>query len=190
MLEEALAFEPGWKLAAKLRDKDISSVELTELFLSRIERIDSQVNSYLTVTSELALSQARDADAAIAKDGLRSPLHGLPLSIKDLVVTEGIRTTRGSVAFRDWVPDADDIVAERVRASGAVFLGKTNTPEFGHRGSTENLLGEPCRNPWNVSRTPGGLRRFWAVRVPCTPPGGVSIDGDPQIRRPKTLADE
>jgi aspartyl-tRNA(Asn)/glutamyl-tRNA(Gln) amidotransferase subunit A len=185
MLDEALAFEPGWQLAAKLKAKEVSSVELTELFLARIERIDPQINSYLTVTAELALSQARDADAAIAKDGPRGPLHGLPLSLKDLVITKGVRTTRGSVAFRDWVPDADDIVAERVRASGAVWLGKTNTPEMGHRGSTENLLGEPCRNPWDVTRTAGGSSGGAAAALAAgLCPVATGSDGGGSIRIP------
>ena len=87
---------------------------------------------------------------------LLGPLHGVPISIKDLELTKGVRTTSGCLVFKDRMPDEDSIVVERVKESGAIILGKTNTPEFGHRGTTENLLGDACRNPWNTERTPGG----------------------------------
>ena len=116
-----LHFLPAWRLGELLDAKQVSSRELAELFLTRIDALNPQLNAYLTVTADLARQQADDADAAIAKAARRGPLHGVPLSIKDLTITASIRTTRGSRVFADWVPDADDIVAERVRASGAVF---------------------------------------------------------------------
>ena len=155
-IDQDLAFAPATELRDLIADKQITSVELTELYLSRIERLDGQLNSYLTLTPESALAQAKRADEATAMGESLGPLHGVPISIKDLEMTRGVRTTSGSLVFRDRIPDEDSIVVERVLNAGAVMLGKTNTPEFGHRGTTENLLGPPCRNPWNTDCTPGG----------------------------------
>ena len=155
-IDQDLAFTPATELRDLIADKQITSVELTELYLSRIERLDGQLNSYLTLTPEIALAQAKRADEATAMGVSLGPLHGVPISIKDLEMTRGVRTTSGSLVFADRTPDEDSVVVERVLNAGAVMLGKTNTPEFGHRGTTENLLGPPCRNPWNTDYTPGG----------------------------------
>ena len=154
--DDNLAFAPAHELAGLLADRQVSSVELTELYLSRIERLDGQLNSYLTPTPEIALEQARRADAAAANGESLGALHGLPVSIKDLQMTKGVKTTGGSLAFKDRVPDADAACVEKVLGAGAVMLGKTNTPEFGLLGACENRLGEPGRNPWNPERTSGG----------------------------------
>ena len=151
-----LAFAPAHELAEMIADRRISSVELTELYLSRIERLDGQLNSYLTPTPEIALDQARKADEATARGESLGALHGLPISIKDLQMTAGVRTTGGSLAFKDRVPDANATCVQKVLDAGAVMLGKTNTPEFGLLGANENRLGESCRNPWNTERTSGG----------------------------------
>ena len=151
-----LAFTSTTELRALIAAGEVSPVEATELYLSRIDRLDSRLNSYLTVTADEAIDSARRAEAAVARGDALGPLHGVPISIKDLELTRGIRTTGGSLAFADRVPDEDSIVVERVRAAGAVILGKTNTPEFGLLGHTQNLLGDHCRNPWNTDRTTGG----------------------------------
>ena len=151
-----LAFTSTTELRALIASAEVSPVEVTELYLRRIERLDSQLNSYLTVTADHALDSARQAEEAVARGDDLGPLHGVPISIKDLELTKGLRTTGGSLAFQDRVPDEDSAVVERVRAAGAVFLGKTNTPEFGLLGHTQNLLGDHCRNPWNTERTSGG----------------------------------
>ncbi len=155
-IDHDLAFAPATELRDLIADGQISSVELTELYLSRIESLDGRLNSYLTLTSEIALAQAKRADEATARGESLGPLHGVPISIKDLEMTRGVRTTSGSLAFADRVPDENSVVVERVLDAGAVMLGKTNTPELGHRGTTENRLGPPCRNPWNTGYTPGG----------------------------------
>ena len=155
-IDQSLAFAPATQLHNLIATKQITSVELTELYLSRIERLDGQLNAYLTLTPEIALAQAKRADDATARGESLGPLHGVPISIKDLEMTKGVRTTSGSLVFADRMPDEDSVVVERVLNTGAVMLGKTNTPEFGHRGTTENLLGPPCRNPWNTDCTPGG----------------------------------
>ena len=151
-----LAFMPTTELRALIAAGEVSPVEATELYLSRIDRLDSRLNSYLTVTADEAIDSARRAEEAVARGDALGPLHGVPISIKDLELTRGIRTTGGSLAFADRVPDEDSVVVERVRAAGAVILGKTNTPEFGLLGHTQNLLGDHCRNPWNTERTTGG----------------------------------
>ena len=155
-IDENLAFTPASELAALIAGKQASPVELTALYFERIERLDGQLNAYLTLCRDEAMQAAKDAENAVMRGDALGPLHGVPISIKDLELTKGIRTTSGSLPFKDRIPDEDSIVVERVKAAGAIILGKTNTPEFGHRGTTENLLGEPCRNPWNTERTPGG----------------------------------
>ena len=155
-IDENLAFAPASELRALIGDKQVSPVELTALYYDRIDRLDSQLNAYLTLCRDEAMQAARDAEDAVIRGDALGALHGIPISIKDLEMSKGIRSTSGSLPFKDRIPDEDSIVVERVKAAGAIILGKTNTPEFGHRGTTENLLGEPCRNPWNTARTPGG----------------------------------
>ena len=155
-MDEKLAFAPASELRDLIASKQVSPVEVTELYFDRIERLDSQLNSYVTLTRDEAIQTARAAEDAVVRGEALGPLHGLPISIKDLEMTKGIRTTGGSLAFKERVPDEDSIVVERVRKAGAVILGKTNTPEFGLLGETRNRLGDHCRNPWNTERTAGG----------------------------------
>src|SRR5712692_141443 len=156
MSDTDLAFMPTHELRARIASKQVSPVEVTQVYLRRIEARNPQLNTYLTVTADLALKMAREAEQAVLDGKLLGPLHGVPISIKDLEVTKGIRSTIGSLIFKDTVPEMDSIVVERVRQAGAVILGKTNTPEFGLLGTTENRLGDACRNPWNRERTSGG----------------------------------
>lgn len=151
-----LSYMPATELAQAIRARQVSSVEVTQHFYERIERLDSRLNSYLALCPEQALADARAADDAVARGWALGPLHGIPISIKDLEMSKGIPTTMGSALFRDRIPEIDSVVVERVKAAGAVVLGKTNTPEFGQSGTTENKVSEPCRNPWNTARTPGG----------------------------------
>ena len=154
-MDENLAFAPAYEQAALIASKQVSPVELAAMYFERIERLDSRLNAYLTLTRDEAMAAARAAEDAVMRGGELAPLHGVPISIKDLQMTKGVRTTMGSLAYKDQVPDADSAVVERVRASGAVMLGKTNTPEFGLLGANENRLGEECRNPWDAARTSG-----------------------------------
>ncbi len=184
-----LAFMSAIELSAAIRAQEVSSVEATENFFERIGRLDSQLNSYLTLCQEQALNDARAADEAVQRGGQLGPLHGVPISIKDLEVTKGVRTTMGSAVFRDTVPDIDSIVVERVKAAGAIILGKTNTPEFGQSGTTENKVGDPCRNPWNTERTPGGSSGGAAAALAaglCTVATGS--DGGGSIRIPASFS--
>ena len=188
MPDDALAFASAYEVRRLLDSRQVSSMELTELFLRRIENLDPKLNAYLTVTADLAMDQARIADEATARGESLGALHGIPISIKDLESTKGVRTTFGSLPFKDYVPDRDSVVVERIKAAGAVILGKTNTPEHGFRGTTENRLGEPCRNPWSPERTSGGSSGGAAVAVVsglCTLATGS--DGGGSIRMPASF---
>ncbi len=154
--DQDLAFTPAYELRERIAKKGLSPVELTELYLRRIEAMNPTLNAFLTVTADEAMEAAREAEAAVTQGDPLGPLHGIPTSIKDLVPTKGIRTTRGSLTLKDWVPEEDDPVMDRIRGAGGIILGKTNTPEFGLSGTTQNRLGDDCRNPWNPERVAGG----------------------------------
>jgi Asp-tRNA(Asn)/Glu-tRNA(Gln) amidotransferase A subunit family amidase len=151
-----LCYTPATKLAAAIRAKKISPVEVTEAVLARIERLNPTLNAYCTVTAELARTTARAAEAAVMRGDVLGLLHGVPYSLKDLTPTRGIRTTFGSKIFEHHIPTEDAILVERLRAAGGVLLGKTNTPEFGCKGFTDNKIFGTTYNPWNLELTPGG----------------------------------
>ena len=188
MNDKDLAFTPAWQLRELLDAKKVSPVELTELCLRRIEELNPVLNAFLTVTGDSALSQARAAEQKLVQgegDGL---LFGIPICVKDLEITRGIRSTMGSLAFQDTVPDQDSAVVERVRSAGAIILGKTNTPEFGLSGTTENRLGEACRNPWDPDRTSGGSSGGSAAALAAgLCPMVTASDGGGSIRIPASF---
>ena len=155
-MDSDLAFAPATDIQRMIANREISSAELTEFFFQRIDELNPQLNAYLALCPDQAMADARAADEAVRNGDPLGPLHGVPISVKDLELTKGVTTTMGSAVFRDRVPDIDSIVVERVKAAGAILLGKTNTPEFGQSGTTENLVSEACRNPWNTDYTPGG----------------------------------
>jgi aspartyl-tRNA(Asn)/glutamyl-tRNA(Gln) amidotransferase subunit A len=150
-----LCFLSALELRDLYRNREVSPVEVTEAALARIDRVNSQLNAFVTVTAEMALDQARRAEQAYAR-GEAPPLAGIPVSIKDLTATEGVRTARGSLLYQDWVPDFDAPVVERLKAAGAVILGKTNTPELGWKGDSGNRVFGPTHNPWKRGQTAGG----------------------------------
>ncbi len=139
-----------------LKSRQISPVELTEAHLSRIEQIDRQVNSYITVTAEQALQEARAAEETLMQGIYRGPLHGIPLALKDVYATAGVRTTAGSHFLRDYVPTADCAVVERLKAAGAISLGKLNMHEWAMSVTNLNPHYGDCMNPWDASRIAGG----------------------------------
>ncbi len=144
------------ELAALIRTKQVSPVEVTAHFLERIARYDNELNAFITTVPEMAMAQAHRAEAAVIAGDPLGPLHGVPIGVKDLDATKGIRTTYGSILHGDHVPERDDIAVERIRASGAIIVGKTNTPDFGWKGTTESTAAGACANPWDTSRTSGG----------------------------------
>jgi aspartyl-tRNA(Asn)/glutamyl-tRNA(Gln) amidotransferase subunit A len=176
---------PATELAARIRRREVSPVEVVEAILARMERLDGLLGAFCTPTPELALEMARAAEAAVVRGERLGPLHGVPVSIKDMTWTKGIRTTRGSRLYADFIPPEEPPVVERLRAAGAVILGKTNTPEFGWKGATENLLFPPTRNPWNTERTPGGSSGGAGAAVAAgLGPLATGTDGAGSIRIP------
>lgn len=143
------------QLAPLLQQRKLSPVELTEAFLAHIAQLNPKLNAYITVTAELARAQARAAEAEIRKR-YRGPLHGIPIALKDNIYTKGIRTTAGSKVLADFVPEEDATVFARLRAAGAILLGKTNMHEFAYGVTTENPFYGAARNPWDTARIPGG----------------------------------
>ena len=144
------------KLASLLRERKLSPVELAQAMLDRIEKQNPALNAYLTPLPETALEQAREAERAIAAGQYRGPLDGIPVSVKDLYYTRGVRTTAGSPIFADFVPDHDATVVARLRDAGAVLLGKTHLHELAYGITTTNPHFGPARNPWSRTQIPGG----------------------------------
>lgn len=172
-------------LAAHYRARELSPVEATTAILARIEGLNGHLRAFLTVTAEHALAAARDSEARLLRGEPLSLLDGVPYSLKDLELTAGIRTTFGSKFFEQHVPTADGVVAERLKASGAVLLGKTNTPHIGYKELSDNLLGPPCRNPWNGERTSGGSSAGAATAVAAgLGPLAHGTDGAGSVRIP------
>jgi amidase len=161
---EDICFAPAGKLARLLRARKLSATEVMRAFIARVERVNPQVNAIVTFLPEQALKEAQALDR---KKGPRPPLAGLPIAYKDLVATKGIRTTLGSLVYKDHVPKADALLVERLKAAGAITLGKTNTPEFGAGSNTFNKVFGQTRNPYDLSRTPGGSSGGAAAAVAC-----------------------
>ena len=176
-----LAFLSAVAQAQLVRDGEVSSVELVELYLERIGRLDPELNAFVTVRPEEAIADARAADATPSE----APFHGVPIAIKDLTATAGIRTTYSSRAFADYVPDFDASVVRRLREAGFVIIGKTNTPEFGTTAFTESELNGETRNQWNPERTPGGSSGGAAAALAAgLVPVAHGSDGGGSIRIP------
>ncbi|MCC6312909.1 MAG: amidase [Thermomicrobiales bacterium] len=150
-----VAWLSATELRARYAARELSPVEVTEALLTRIERINPSLNAIVTVTPDLALKQARAAERAY-RDGEAGLLAGVPITIKDLTPTRGIRTSMGSLLDPDWIPDEDAPFVEDVYAAGAVLLGKTNTPELGWKGDSGNRVFGPTHNPWRHGKTAGG----------------------------------
>jgi amidase len=154
-------------LVGKLRRKEVSAREVMTAHLTRIERVNPKVNAIVTLVGERALADAVRADELATRGGPLGVLHGLPIAHKDLVDTAGIRTTRGSLFYRDHVPTRDALIVTRIRAAGAITCGKTNTPELGAGSQTFNSVFGATRNPYDVTRTCGGSSGGAAVALAC-----------------------
>jgi amidase len=155
-MDDNLCFTPAVELARMLRSGELSARELLDAYLYRIHQVNPGLNAIVTLAEEQAKRQAAAADEAAARGAWLGPLHGLPIAVKDLADTAGIRTTYGSPLFADHVPDADAPHVALLRAAGAVIIGKTNTPEFGAGSQTFNPVFGVTRNPRNPQLTPGG----------------------------------
>jgi len=182
--DELCAF-PATELARKIRNKEISPVEVTDAALERMARLEGELHAFSEITADLARDQARKVADAVSRGDDLGPLAGVPIAVKDLIATAGIPTRCGSPAYRDFVPDEDDVVVERVKAAGAVILGKTNVPEFGYSGAGHNPIAETTRNQWNPAMTPGGSSSGSGVAVAAgMAPLALGSDGGGSVRIP------
>jgi aspartyl-tRNA(Asn)/glutamyl-tRNA(Gln) amidotransferase subunit A len=187
-----LAFASIQQIATLFRKRKLSPLELTKLILARIERLNPQLNAYLTVTTDLALAQAKKAERELSSPRKsrrdRGPLHGIPISLKDNIYTEGIRTTAGSKILNDFIPQLDARVVTQLKESGAVLLGKTNMHEFAYGVTSNNPHFGPVRNPWDPTRAAGGSSGGSAAAVAaglCY--GSIGTDTGGSIRIPASL---
>src|SRR5215813_985879 len=162
-----LCFLTAVELADRIRRRDVSVTEVVRAHLTQIERVNPTMNAIVTLTAERALDDAKAKDAALARGAATGALFGLPIAHKDLVPTKGIRTTFGSPIYRDNIPSEDALIIERLRAAGAVTLGKTNTPEFGAGSQTFNDVFGRTLNPYDESKTCGGSSGGAAVALAC-----------------------
>jgi Asp-tRNA(Asn)/Glu-tRNA(Gln) amidotransferase A subunit family amidase len=179
---------PATELAQMIRAKAVSPTELLDAVLDRIDHVEPIVNAFITITDDLARAEAAQATKRAQRGELISAMDGIPYSIKDLENTAGIRTTMGSMFFADNVPDTDSVVAGRLRASGGVLLGKTNTPHFGYKDMCDNLVAETTLNPWDTTRTAGGSSGGAAAAVAAgLGPLAQGSDGAGSIRIPAAL---
>ncbi len=168
-----------------IRRQEITAVDLTETFIDRITRVNPKINAYCTPTFDLAREQAKQADQRVKRREKLPPLNGVPTSVKDLMETKGIRTTYGSKIYEHNVPDVTDAAVQRLLDAGIVLLGKTNTPEFGYAGVTENKVFGTTRNPWKLDRTSGGSSGGAAAACAAgLSPLAIGSDGGGSIRHP------
>ena len=172
-------------LAVAIAKKKVSPVEVVDATFARIDTL-KQLNAYVTLDADRARQTAKAAERAVMRRGAKlGPLHGVPFSVKDLVITKDVRTTFGSPIYRDNVPTEDAPSVERMKAAGAIMLGKTNTPTLGWVGVTDNLLFGPTRNPWSLGHTPGGSSGGAGAAVAAgLGPLAIGTDGGGSIRKP------
>jgi aspartyl-tRNA(Asn)/glutamyl-tRNA(Gln) amidotransferase subunit A len=184
-MTDDLAYTSAAVLAGMIAQRAVSPVEMVDLVLARIEKTQPTINAFITVCAEEARAAAKQAETAVMRGDELAPLHGVPFAVKDLVNTKGVRTTFGSFALADNVPAADSVSVARLKAAGAILVGKTTTPEFGHKCFTEAPLFGRTANPWDLSRTSGGSSGGAAAAVAAgLAPIGIGTDGGGSSRIP------
>src|SRR2546426_6626204 len=173
------------ELAGAIAKKKVSPLEVVDAVLARIDKL-STLNAYVTLDADGARKAAKAAERALTRRSARlGPLHGVPFSVKDLVLTKGVRTTFGTPIYRDNVPTTDAPIVERLKAAGGIMIGKTNTPTLGWVGITDNLLFGATRNPWSLGHTPGGSSGGAGAAVAAgLAPLALGTDGGGSIRKP------
>jgi Asp-tRNA(Asn)/Glu-tRNA(Gln) amidotransferase A subunit family amidase len=185
MASSELCWIPALDLAGLIRARKVSPVEVIDAVLARIDEVNTAINAFSSVTADEAREAAAVAEVSVMMGEELGPLHGVPVSIKDLVFTRRVTTAAGSRLFAAHVPDEDAVCVERLKAAGAVLIGKTTTPEFGHKAVTESPLHGITRNPWNRELTPGGSSGGAAAAVASgMGPLAVGTDAGGSIRIP------
>lgn len=183
-----VCFLPATEMAAAIRRRALSPVEVVDALLDRIERVNPKLNAFTVVLADEARAAARRAEQGAARGQIAGPLHGVPFTIKDLTFTRGVKTTRGSKAFADFVPEESALLVDRLLGAGGIFLAKTTTPELGNKGITESPLLGTTTNPWNTACTAGGSSGGAAAAVAAgLGPLGHGSDGAGSIRIPASL---
>ena len=186
--EDELCFLSAVELGAAYRARSLAPSEVIEAVLRQIERVNPRINAFVTVVAEAARTSAREADRRFAQGRVAGTLDGVPVGIKDLSPTAGIRTTHGSRVHEWDVPMEDAPIVDRLKRGGAIVLGKTNTPEFGWKSPTDNPLFGPTRNPWNLERTAAGSSGGSAAAGACgMGPVATGGDGGGSIRQPASF---
>lgn len=174
-------------IARGIASGELTPTDLVEAALARMDSTNPALHAFCTPTPDIALERAREVEEQL-RDGVAGPLAGVPYAVKDLICTKGIRTTSGSFAYADFVPDTDDVSVERLNGAGAISLGKTNASEFGFSAAGQNPVFPETRNPWDVSRTPGGSSAGTASAVAAgVVPFALGSDGGGSIRIPAAL---
>ena len=172
-------------LSARLAAREISSGEAVSAALGRLERLAGKLNAFITVLGEQARAEANKADDEIARGWYRGPLHGVPVTIKDMFETAGTRTTGGSKILKDWIPDSDSALVTRLHQAGAIIIAKTNLDEFGHGGTSTLSYFGPVHNPWNLERIAGGSSGGSAAAVAAgIGPISYGTETGSSVRRP------
>jgi Asp-tRNA(Asn)/Glu-tRNA(Gln) amidotransferase A subunit family amidase len=175
----------GWQLSRMIASRRVKPSEVMEAVLKRIEEVNPKINAFCTLVPDSAMAEARAADKKVTRTKSLGPLFGVPVSIKDLIFTKGLRTTFGSRMYENFIPDQDEIVVERLKAAGAILLGKTTTCEYGYKAVTDSPLWGITRNPWNLEMTPAGSSGGAAAAVASgLGPMAVGSDGGGSIRAP------
>jgi aspartyl-tRNA(Asn)/glutamyl-tRNA(Gln) amidotransferase subunit A len=186
---ESFCYTSALELVSMVRRRELSPVEIITAFIRRIETVNPKVNAFCTTTFDSAIEEAKQAEKAVMENKPLGPLHGVPFSIKDLVYTKGVRTMRGSKIFESFVPQEDAPLVERLKKAGGILMGKTTTPEFGHKGMTDSPVTGITRNPWNLDLTPGGSSGGAAAQITAgMTPLAVGTDGGGSIRNPASLS--
>jgi aspartyl-tRNA(Asn)/glutamyl-tRNA(Gln) amidotransferase subunit A len=176
------------ELASVIRARDVSAIDVIDAVLDRMDRLEPVLHAFCTPTPDAARADAKRIDAELAAGRDPGPLAGVPVGIKDLVATKGVPTVMGSWAYRDFVPDEDDVVVERLKDAGAIVLGKTNVPEFGYSGVGHNPVFETTTNPWNPKLTPGGSSAGSGAAVAAgMGPFAIGSDGGGSVRIPSSF---
>lgn len=188
MSDRELCFLPATELARRIRRKEVSPVEAVTNALARLDEVEPHINAFVARDDERAVAAAREAEAAVARGDDLGPLHGVPVSVKDLIEVEGMPCSYGSLTMADYVAAADAPSVARLKQAGAIVIGKTTTSEFGYRGYTKSLVHGNTRNIWDLSRTPGGSSGGAVSSVAAgVTPLALGTDGGGSIRAPASF---